>query len=242
METTWTIAAGFRAFGVLHGLCLLASAGVAVAMIRGGGMARRRGKLPAFAATLAAAGFVNWVVQQGYYLLIAGDYTEAVPLHVCDLAALLGPVVMLWPVRLLRTTLYFWAFGLSIWGLLTPVLQQGPGHPTFWLFWINHAAIMGFASFDVVVRGYRPFLGDLGMAILMTLGYVAIVTPINLAMGWNYGYLGNVESEAWTPLDLLPPWPWRILAIEVLGALMLGLAWWPWALRRRWREPARPPG
>ncbi len=142
----------------------------------------------------------------------------------------------------LRTTLYFWAFGLSIWGLLTPVLQQGPGHPTYWLFWINHAGIMAFASYDVVVRGYRPYLGDMGLAFVVSLAYVAVVTPINLAMGWNYGYVGDFQTQAWTPLDLLPPWPWRILAVEILGGLMLGLAWWPWALGRLWHGEDRGKG
>ena len=63
---------------------------------------------------------------------------------------------------------------------------------------------------------------------------MAVVVPINIGMGWNYGYLGDVETEAWTPLDLLPQWPWRIIGIEVLGALMLAHAWLPWEVVR-WR-------
>jgi hypothetical integral membrane protein (TIGR02206 family) len=182
--------------------------------------------------SIAVLGTVNWLVQQGYYLLIVRDMVESFPLHICDLAAILGPIALVWPKRLLRTILYFWAMGLSIWGLLTPVLQQGPGTPVFWLFWINHGAVMLYAFYDVIVRGYRPYVGDFGMALIVSLAYVAVVLPFNLALGWNYGYLGNVESEAWTPLDLMPPWPWRNLGIEILGALMLGLAWWPWAVAR----------
>lgn len=227
-----TLAQGFQAFSWLHAVSLLGCGVVIAAVVSFGLVAKQKGNARRATFLIAAVGALVWMIQQGYYLLLVRDWIESVPLHICDLAAILGPIALVWPARLLRTTMYFWALGLSIWGLLTPILQHGPSSPVFWLFWLNHGAIMLYVAYDVIVRGYRPTARDFGMGCLVTLAYVAIVTPFNLAMDWNYGYLGNVETEAKTPLDILPAWPWRILGIEVLGAFMLAGAWLPWEIAR----------
>ncbi|MEO1237014.1 MAG: TIGR02206 family membrane protein [Planctomycetota bacterium] len=229
-----TIAQGFQAFSPFHGFVILAVAAVIVAVVRFGLALQKRGRHGVLAVVIAVGGLLFWFIQQGYYVLVEQRWHDSLPLHVCDLAGLVGPIALLCGgPRLLRTTLYFWAAGLTIWGLLTPTLSRGPEHVTFWLFWINHGGVMLFAAYDCAVNGYRPRLGDWGMACLVTLAYVAIVMPFNLANDrWNYGYLGDVELMATTPLAILPPWPWRILGIEVLGALMLLGAWAPWAIVR----------
>lgn len=219
----------------MHAATLLACAAAIFAIVRFGLTQKKRGREARTTRTIAWVGLVFWFIHQGHYTFIRGDYSEGVPLHICDLAGLLGPLALLGRNRLLRTTVYFWALGLSIWGLLTPVLDDGPTHLTFWLFWINHASVMLYAIYDCAVRGYRPHVKDWGMACLITLGYVAVVVPINIGMGWNYGYLGNEELKGWSPLSLLPKWPWRIIGIEVLGALMLAHAWLPWEIVR-WRQ------
>ncbi len=230
----------FQAFTWVHlATLLLILLGVVVAVALGRAAVRRgRGAERRLASAIATAGLLVWALTQAYYILWVRDYTEAVPLHVCDLAGLLGPLALWFPRRPLRTLMYFWAFGLSIWGLLTPVIEDGPATLRFWLFWINHGLIMLYGGYDVVVRGYRPYAGDFGLAVLMTLGYLALVMPINLAMGWNYGYVGNVQHGAWTPLDLLPAWPWRITGVQVMGLLMLVNVWLPWEIVR-WRQRAR---
>ncbi|MEM8738194.1 MAG: TIGR02206 family membrane protein [Planctomycetota bacterium] len=244
---TFTIASGFQPFTLFHGFTLLVVAAVIVAVVRFGLAARRRGSDRRITRALGGAGLVFWVVQQGYYVLFEQKWYDSLPLHVCDLAGLLGPLVLLAGPRcprLPRTTLYFWAAGLTIWGLLTPTLRNGPGHITFWLFWINHGGVMLFGAYDCAVNRYRPALKDWGMACLTTLAYVAIIMPFNLGFEqWNYGYMGNVELKAATPLALLPPWPWRILGIQILGAFMLLQAWLPWGIlawRKRRRSAADP--
>lgn len=226
-------------FSPLHGVALLACAAAIVAVVRIGLVAKRHGNEQRVALTLAWFGIGFWLLQQAHALTITRDPTSSVPLHVCDLTAILGPIALLTRVRLLRTTVYFWALGLSVWGLITPTLNWGPTTMDFWLFWISHGLVMLYAFYECVVRDYRPTATDFGLALLMTLGYVAIVLPINLAHpGWNYGYLADVPVSVRTPLDFLPPWPWRILAIEALGAFMMAYAWLPWEVVR-WRQRRR---
>lgn len=217
------------------------------AVVRIGLAARRAGRERRVTRTIALLGLAFWLVHQGHYAFIKGDWIDGLPLHICDLAGLLGPLALLGQNRLLRTTVYFWALGLSIWGLLTPVLTRGPADIVFWFFWINHGSVMLYAIYDCAVRGYRPTAADWGMSCLVTLGYVAVIVPINIGMGWNYGYMGDVELDAATPLALLPAWPWSILGIEVLGAFMLANAWLPWEVvgwraRRRARAQEQAEG
>ena len=230
------LAEGFRAFSPLHGLTLVVWALITLAVVKAGLAERRRGHERRAAAVLAAVGAVVWFFQQGYFVFVIQDWAQSLPLHVCDLAGILGPLALVLRWRLLRTVLYFWALGLTAWGLLTPILNVGPEHIGFWLFFLNHGGVVLFAIYDVVVGRYRPHAVDYGMAILVTLAYLAFIIPLNLAnAGWNYAYMGDVQVEAKTPLDLLPPWPWRIFGIQVLGAVMYLGVWLPWEVVR-WRQ------
>lgn len=223
-------------FSPVHGGMLVVIAGLIFAVVRVGQSAARRDRSERITRALAFFGLGFWIFQQGYALLWTWEPSSSLPLHVCDLTALLGPIALLTRKRLLRTTVYFWALGLSVWGLITPTLNEGPGQLDFWLFWISHGLVMLYAIYDCAVRGYRPSVGDFGLAYLVTLSYVAVVLPLNVANpGWNYGYLADVGVSVRTPLDFLPRWPWRVLAMEGLGALMLANAWLPWAVAG-WRQ------
>ncbi|MEM9883424.1 MAG: TIGR02206 family membrane protein [Planctomycetota bacterium] len=223
------LASGFRAFSPLHGLSLLVVAAAVVGLVRAGRRARRRGRERGFTRAVAAAGLAVFALQQVHALGFDWQPRHSLPLHVCDLAGLVGPLALLLRWRGLRLTLYFWGFGLTVWGLLTPTLAVGPGDVKFWLFWANHGGVMAMAAYDVAIGGYRPDARDWGLAVLVSMAYVAVVLPLNLAHpGWNYGYVGAGSVDARTPLDVLPAWPWRVLWIEAMGAGMMAAAWLPW--------------
>ena len=140
----FALATGFQAFSILHGITFLFGVAGLVGMTRWGLAARRRGQERRFTRWVATIGLVFWLSQQAYYVLIEQDWTDSLPLHICDLAGLVGPVALLSRWRLMRTTLHFWAFGLTIWGLLTPTLTHGPEHIRYWLFWISHCAVISY--------------------------------------------------------------------------------------------------
>ncbi|MEM9418316.1 MAG: TIGR02206 family membrane protein, partial [Planctomycetota bacterium] len=234
------LATGFQAFALLHAITVLLCVAGIVGLVWVGLREQRRGRERAFTLKASLIGLSLWLGMQAYFLLVEQDWTDSLPLHICDLAGLLGPVALLTRQRVLRTTLYFWAFGLTIWGFLTPTLTHGPEHIRFWLFWVSHAAVIFYAAYDCVVNRYRPALVDLGTVCLVTMGYLAVLLPINLANeGWNYAYIGDVELDAATPLAMLPDWPWRILGIQVLGATIFALVWLPWGMASFLRKPSK---
>lgn len=232
----FALATGFKAFTPLHGLTVVCCVAAIIGLVLIGLKARKQGRDRSLTVVIALVGLVFWLVQQGYFMLIDQDWADSLPLHVCDMAGLVGPLALLTRQRVLRTTLYFWALGLTIWGLVTPTLTHGPEHIRFWLFWLSHSAVISYAIYDCVVNRYRPFAADWGMACMVTMAYLALLLPLNLANpGWNYGYIGNVTLGSTTPLDLLPEWPWRILGIQVLGGAILASVWLPWEVVR-WRR------
>lgn len=160
----------------------------------------------------------------------------SLPLHVCDLAGLVAVVAVWAPRRILQTVMVYWGLGLSTQAFVTPVLEEGPDTARFWLFFASHATIVGTGLFELALRGYRPAWRDLGVACVLTLIYGAIVTPLNALLGWNYGYTGPSTPGQPTIVDVLGPWPTRLVA---MGAVALGFFALLTALLRAIMPPSR---
>jgi hypothetical integral membrane protein (TIGR02206 family) len=221
------------------GICGL----VILLFIAAGRVLAYEGREAALRKTLGWFAVLSFLSINGWYALPANlDWDKTLPLHVCDLANLLAALVMFFGhrVRLLRTTLYFWAFALTLHGFITPVVEPGLTSPTYWLFWLNHTTVVGLALYDVCVGGYRPTWRDLLLAAGVTLGYVALVLPINLMGGWNYGYVGRDLPATGTILNLLGDWPGRVFWLAGLGLLSFVLVYVPWPIarlfQRSWRR------
>jgi len=175
---------------------------------------------------------ICWLGVNTYWLWPPVRWEQALPLQLCDLAAMMAWLALLTGLRLCRALLYFWAFALSSQGFVTPITREGPDHPEFWAHWINHGAILAAAVYDVAVLRFRPTRRDLILAVGVSLGYVALMVPLNIATGWNYGYVGPDLPESTTILDRLGPWPLRIVWVCLLGALAMVAVYLPWELAR----------
>ena len=177
---------------------------------------------------------IVWIVAEGYWLLPPRfNVAYTLPLHLCDIAALLVPLALVASRRFLVTLLYFWGLGLSLQAVLTPELHRGPAHFEFWLFWSYHSMIVGTALYFVVVQGFRPTWSDWRFAVLASALYVAVIFPINLMFGYNYGFLGNARPSQPTLIDVLGPWPQRVPLMAGLGLAVMTLLFLPWELHRR---------
>ena len=190
----------------------------------------RRRALELAVAALSAGlwlGIVIWGFLPGRY-----DPSWSYPINICDLVALVVPVALVRPHRNWHALLYFWGLSLSTQAVLTPDLVSGPLTLAFWIFWAMHVVIVGGAIYILVIRKYRPTWRDCAFAIGCAILWVAIVFVINLATGYNYGYIGNAKPSQPTLIDYLGPWPQRVLVMTLLGAAAMVLLQVPWALRR----------
>lgn len=212
---------GLLAMGISSGLGL-----------RWRGTPRERFVRLGFAApALAYAFFVTiWYVLPGNL-----NWARSLPLHLCDLAVLLGPATLIWRKRWMRALLFYWGIGLSTQGLITPTLRFGWGDSEYYFFWASHVAIVGSAAYDFIAGGFRPRWSDFARSVAISVGWMTCVFTLNLLIkGANYGYVGNVVPENPTIIDKLGPWPGRVGILMAIVTSAFAL----FTLACRWLERA----
>lgn len=237
MPGTMTPAGRWDAFTPYGGLHLL-SVAVCFAVIAALVLIGRRLDPPAekhLRWGLAAFALSVWVTYNIAWNWNGVDLRFGLPLHVCDIGGLLAPLALLTLNRWLRATLYFWAMALTSQAFIQPTLTFGPSSILFWCFWIAHTIILGYAIYDLVVLHFRPDWGDFRRAAIISTAYIAIIMPINVALGANYAYVGNPASPKAIPpfIAALGPWPGRVIIVLALVALAFLIALLPWRIGAR---------
>lgn len=190
-------------------------------------------------AFIVAGCLLSWLLSNGFGFLPAYfSWEQSLPLHFCNLANLIGAVAIWKRYRPAQSLLYFWAFGLSVWALLTPSLGEGPATVWFWLFWLYHLFIFVSATV-VLVDGFRPTWVDFRQSLGFTLLYMFLLALLDRATGWNYGFVGEGKPLQPSPLDALGPYPLRLLWMALIGTAIFALLMLPW-LRQRPEAGAKP--
>jgi hypothetical integral membrane protein (TIGR02206 family) len=222
----------FRPFTLTHGAVVLAFILLVTATFvarrsrratpAGDMLDRRVGLLAVIAFVITNA----WPLMPFHFRL---DWS--LPLHGCDVTTLCVPIAILTNWRPARALVYFWGLGLSTQGFITPDLQDGPARMGFWTFWLAHFFVVGGALYDVA-RGFRPTWRDYRFVLGVSVAYVALILPLDLVLGVNYGYLGPAKSDQPTIVDALGPWPWRVGIMFALGAGAMALLMVPWEIAR----------
>lgn len=226
----------FRLFSPTHAAVVVCFAAAVVALVA----LRRRLRDPSHAERLdrilALFAFVVCLVTNAWPLLPWHFRLDwSLPLHVCDLVTMCVPFAIASDRRPTRAILYFWGLGLCTQGFITPDLTDGPAHFGFWNFWLAHATIVGGALYDVLARGYRPTWRDFRLTLLIDLAYVAVILPLDVLLGVNYGFVGPTAPAQPSIVDALGPWPLRVPVILALGVAATALLMLPWEVVRRVR-------
>jgi hypothetical integral membrane protein (TIGR02206 family) len=222
----------FAPFTALHAATIAAIAIAIAALV----VTARRGSRTArgFAKGLGVGYVVAWIGVHGWRNLPPQlDPIQTLPLQMCHLAALAGALYFAAGWSWLRPVLYFWGIALTTQACITPTLTEGPGRPEFWFFWLTHGIIVGAALYAIAVDGYRPSWRDYGIACVAGTIYVAVAVAVNVALDANYGFLGNMRPELPTIVDLLGPWPERIVVIMLIVAAAMAVLMLPWTIARR---------
>jgi hypothetical integral membrane protein (TIGR02206 family) len=153
------------------------------------------------------------------------------PLHLCSVFVFLSAIMLV--TRSYR--IYEFAYFLGIAGAIQPIFTPDLGiysfpHLRYFQVFISHGSIVTAAVFMTVIEGYRPTWGSFGRAFLWTNVYMAIVGIVNGVIGSNYLFLAR-KPETASLIDVLGPWPWYILSLEVIGLLFFTILYLPFALR-----------
>jgi hypothetical integral membrane protein (TIGR02206 family) len=223
----------FESFGALHLIAVVVLAAAICVLCLAG---RALNPLAKHRFELAMAGLIAafWIGYQVYDNVTQGiGLRNSLPLQLCDIVAIIAALEFARPSRNVHALAYFWGVALSSQALITPDLGGGPDSLGFWAFWVYHLFVVGSGIYAVSVRGFRPKWTDLRFAIVAGLLYAIPVFLLDVLLGLNYGYLGRSNPGQPTVIDLLGPWPMRVVYMVLLAVAAMILFWLPWMANRR---------
>jgi len=193
--------------------------------------------------TLGAAMSANWV---GWMLLLHGKGWLGVdnefPLNLCDWATAVTVFTLFNPNQRTYELAYFWALAGTLQGMLTPDVQLDYPDIQFLLFFVFHGGIIAAVLYLTFGLGMRPYPRSIPRAIGWTLVYVAVAGTFDWLSGANYGML-RAKPPFPTILTPMPPWPWYIGILVLMGIASTLIYYAPFfvADRLRARQPATEP-
>ncbi|MFT3990748.1 MAG: TIGR02206 family membrane protein [Luteolibacter sp.] len=156
------------------------------------------------------------------------------PLHLCDVAAVLAGFAMITRKPLLCCLTYYWGLAATFQALLTPAISVGfPAWP-FIVFFIQHFAIVGVALYLPMVYGWFP-LRPLWKSPLIAYGwiliYLAAAMIINRVLGSNFGFAAHPPENP-SLIDHLGPWPWYLVSMSAIALVLFFLLTLPFLKRK----------
>ena len=223
---------GFESFSFQHFFTLAILASLTIIAIVIGKRVDHKMKIW-IGYTIASASFVVMLLD-----LLLRIYTHTLdilidlPLFLCDIVALILPVIILRENRKWLGILYFWAVAGTMQALLTPDLNGGFPTFEFFRYFIMHGGIVSAVIYCVIVMKINITWRDLWNAVLYTQVYIVGVHIINLVLRSNYSYT-MAKPQGATVLDFLGVWPWYILFSEVVMIILFVLLLLPFLLKPR---------
>lgn len=149
----------------------------------------------------------NW----GYYSL---------PFQLCTMTLWLSAAMLLTGSRKLYDIVFFLGILGALQALLTPNLDYTFPYFRYFQFFIAHTAIIAASVYMTAAAGYRPTL----RSALRAWGWLHVLAAaagiVNAVTGENFMFLAH---KPYTPslLDLLAPWPWYLLQLEIVAILLI---------------------
>ncbi len=160
------------------------------------------------------------------------------PFHLCAVMVYASSVMLVTKNRSIYEVCYFFGIAGAAQALLTP--DQGVYNFPHWRFiqvFLSHGCIVTAAMYMTVVEGYRPTWRSFGRAWLLLHGYAVLILGLNFAIGSNYLFINrppDTPSLIDVLVQVLGPWPWYLIGLEVLAVLFMALVYVPFAARDWW--------
>jgi hypothetical integral membrane protein (TIGR02206 family) len=160
------------------------------------------------------------------------------PLHLCSLLVWLSAIMLITKSYAIYEFGYFLGIGAATQALLTPDAGiYGFPHFRFFQVFISHGSIVTAAIYMTTVEGYRPYWKSLLRVAVWGNVYMLLVGGINVVLGSNYLFIAH-KPETASLLDVMGPWPWYIVSMEIMALVIFLLLYLPFAIRDRKTQPA----
>ncbi len=229
------MAASFARFGSAH-LCVIALTFVTPLLLAA---LVRWGDCPV-AARIVSSLFVALLVGGKILMLVLlardGELTiaNAAPLYLCDWAAILAVITLIYPNQFTYELCYFWALAGTLQALLTPDLSYGFPDPRFISFFALHGGVIASVVYMTLGLKMRPVPMSIVRALASSTFYLAVAMATNAMFRTNFGYLRAKPAHP-SLLDYMAPWPFYIAELALLAVLSCLVCYAPFFIMDRLR-------
>ncbi|HTP01786.1 MAG TPA: TIGR02206 family membrane protein [Anaerolineales bacterium] len=185
---------------------------------------------------------VLWCTEASWnlWVYLTGQWTVQwmLPLNLCTVLIWLTGFMLIFKNQIIYEFCYFLGIGAGIQYLMTPDLATyGFGSYRFFETFTSHGLLVTSAIYMTVVEGFRPTWKSLLRVFVVGNLYLLLMYFVNLGLHSNYLDVNGKPPTA-SIFDLLPPWPYYILYIELIAIITFLLLYLPFAIRDR-RASAR---
>lgn len=177
----------------------------------------------------AAVTAINWISYACSN--VAFNPLEVLPLHMCDITAMVCCYALLSRNYFALEFCYFFGLGAAIQGLLTPNLQADFPDPVYFSFFFHHALLVAIALYIPLVLNWRARSKAIRRMMLFGNLYLLATMPINFLLGTNFGFTREVPPGG-SLLSHLGDWPYYLLSLQFIGLIMLGSLYFPFVYKR----------
>lgn len=143
------------------------------------------------------------------------DIKQDLPFHLCNIIALLLPILMISRKNLYYEIVFFWVLAGTTHSVITPDLENGFPNFIFLKYWYVHAGLIIFILYLTFVFKLRPTFKSALKSFIALQGYIILMFFVNYLTGANYFYTNHKPAVA-SALDYLGEWPVYIFVVELI--------------------------
>jgi hypothetical integral membrane protein (TIGR02206 family) len=216
----------FESFSWMHGLPILVISGFCYGVIR---YSRNKSeKIKIRNGFLLALLTLACTVIRSMMLLYHGTYSikTDLPLHLCGLLTIAMPFLMYYKNAKWLSICYFLIFAGTLQAVITPDLNAGYGHLTYYTYFIVHTVLVWMPIYVFQVHRIKPTFKHLISSVIVANIYLILVHCINLLLGSNYFYTVH-KPRSGSLLDYFGEWPIYLLVGEVVAIILFILLYLP---------------
>jgi len=181
---------------------------------------------------LATASIITELAWHGWSMAVGKwNVVEYLPLHLCSVFVILNSIMLF--KRSYR--IYEYSYFLGILGALQAFLTPDAGiyglpHFRAIQTLVAHGLIITEGVYMTVVEGFRPQWSSIKRVFIGANIYMVLVGLVNWGLGSNYMFVAH-KPETASLLDVLGPWPFYIISLELVGFVMCIILYAPFAIK-----------
>ena len=184
---------------------------------------------------------ILWVNEAAWHVwnLYLGTWNiqTMLPLHICSVLIWLSGFMLIFKSYPIYEFVYFLGISAGLQALLTPdVGIYNFPHFRFLQAFIGHGLMVTSGIYMTTVEGFRPTWKSLVKVVVVANIYMVIIFFVNRAIGSNYLMI-NAKPSVKSIMDVMPPWPWYLIYVEIIGIISCLLLYLPFAIKDR-KKPA----